>query len=132
MVILKNHSILDWDKLKTDDLIGKVTVPIKTLEFGVNDLWLEVSKKFKKTPLLHVKIELFPHIRIKICEARDLVALDMNGKSDPFIEINFQDQHATTKVIKKNLNPVWDETFDFEVKETVRIYFSNQVWNDSF
>jgi Ca2+-dependent lipid-binding protein len=69
------------------------------------------------------KIELFPHIRLKVCEARDLVALGMIGESDPFIEIFFQDQTSTTKVMKNTLNPVWNETFDFEVKETVRIIY---------
>lgn len=55
---------------------------------------------------------------IRIIGARFLDAMDMNGKSDPFVKVtNGSDKHSnhfTTKTIVKTLSPVWNETFHFD------------------
>lgn len=52
-----------------------------------------------------------------VVEAKNLLAMDYNGKSDPYIVFSLtQDQHKQkykTKVISESLNPVWDESFTF-------------------
>jgi hypothetical protein len=44
----------------------------------------------------------------------DLAAMDKNGKSDPYAVVTstFNKQRFKSKVMKKTLNPVWNETYD--------------------
>ncbi|KAG2392081.1 hypothetical protein C9374_013566 [Naegleria lovaniensis] len=56
-------------------------------------------------------------IRITIIKANDLIAMDVSGSSDPYVIIssalNFYDE-IKTSIIKKNLNPVWEnEEYSF-------------------
>lgn len=52
-------------------------------------------------------------ITLTVLEAKDLAAMDANGKSDPFVKIaaNFCKQVYQTHTQKKTLNPVWHESF---------------------
>ena len=56
-------------------------------------------------------------LTIRVVEAKDLMAADLNGKSDPYVKIKdvpgLVGKGAKTKVIKKTLNPVWNEDFEF-------------------
>ncbi len=54
-------------------------------------------------------------LKVYAVEARNLPALDMNGSSDPYLVVYFQDQKAKTRTLKNNLNPVWNELFNFTV-----------------
>ena len=49
-------------------------------------------------------------------EAQNLVAMDKNGLSDPFVEIKLDGgkvkKHSKTSVKKKCLNPVWNEILE--------------------
>ena len=51
---------------------------------------------------------------IKIIEAEDLKACDMNGLSDPYVVLGdeYQKRLAKTRIIFGNLNPRWEETVD--------------------
>ncbi|KAK6440324.1 hypothetical protein LTR95_003449 [Oleoguttula sp. CCFEE 5521] len=51
---------------------------------------------------------------IKIIEAEDLKAGDMNGLSDPYVVLGdeYQKRLAKTRTIYANLNPRWDESVD--------------------
>jgi Ca2+-dependent lipid-binding protein len=65
-----------------------------------------------------------------IIEARNLIAADRSGKSDPYVKF-FVDGKANdkwkTKKIKQNLNPYWNETFqltaDKPLEKTTKILF---------
>lgn len=55
--------------------------------------------------------------------ANDLPAMDLNGTSDPYVKVYVlpdKKKKFETKVQKKSLDPVFDETFNFKgtVKET--------------
>lgn len=43
-------------------------------------------------------------------------AADSNGKSDPYVKLKVNGQTKKSKVVKKNLNPHWDEEFTFDVQ----------------
>ena len=55
-------------------------------------------------------------------ECKDLKKMDLMGKSDPFVKVFLMPgnhKELKTKVIKKNLNPLFNEVFKFVVSETL-------------
>lgn len=75
---------------------------------------------------------------MQIFEARDLRALDENGKSDPYARIRVKKAQQKTKVVEQELNPVWDETFVFPTKDAEACLLSSQpkiffeLWDKDF
>jgi len=53
-------------------------------------------------------------VSIKLYKAKKLVALDHNGKSDPYVFIEYQAKTWKSKVLRATLFPEWDETCTFE------------------
>ncbi|GAX85501.1 hypothetical protein CEUSTIGMA_g12917.t1, partial [Chlamydomonas eustigma] len=57
-------------------------------------------------------------IKVEVLRAENLVASDLNGYSDPFVQLSTDGQYRPeTKVVKKNLNPVWEQSFWLLVQE---------------
>ncbi|KAM5125789.1 protein unc-13 homolog D-like [Mantella aurantiaca] len=61
-------------------------------------------------------------LRVEILNAVNLLPLDSNGSSDPFVQLMLEPKHIfqaveprCTQVMKNELNPLYDETFDFLV-----------------
>lgn len=50
-----------------------------------------------------------------VIDARNLPVINANGLSDPYAKLQLGRQRAKTKVIRKSLNPAWDEEFAFRV-----------------
>merc|ERR1712087_163373 len=64
-------------------------------------------------------ISNYGNLSLTIIEGKNLPAMDKprfgKGSSDPFCKIEILKQKTVkTRVLKKNLNPRWDETFKFE------------------
>jgi len=63
-------------------------------------------------------------LSVRVVEARNLMPMDITGKSDPYCVLKFAEQESRTNYIKQDLNPVWNEIFAFDVetgKEHMRI-----------
>lgn len=60
-------------------------------------------------------------ITVDVIEARNLLPMDMNGFSDPFVVLTLGGDTVQTTYKKNELNPVWNESFIFEadIHETV-------------
>jgi len=68
---------------------------------------------------------------IKIVEAENLRACDMNGLSDPYVVLvdEMQKRLAKTRVIYGNLNPRWDETIEIISQGPVNIVATIWDWD---
>ena len=53
-------------------------------------------------------------MRIVLVSARGLKAADSNGLSDPYCQLSMGRQRKTSTTIKKSLNPIWKEEFQFK------------------
>ena len=51
-------------------------------------------------------------LRVHIARAEDLKAMDLNGKSDPYVRVHGLHQVAETAVHPKTLDPAFDETLE--------------------
>ncbi|KAG2375070.1 hypothetical protein C9374_010074 [Naegleria lovaniensis] len=53
-------------------------------------------------------------LTLRVESASNLVSADLNGYSDPFVDVSINGGYEKrTSIIKKNLNPVWNETFEY-------------------
>ncbi|KNE72792.1 phosphatidylserine decarboxylase [Allomyces macrogynus ATCC 38327] len=68
-------------------------------------------------------------LRVHVVEARNLAAKDANGFSDPFVILEFGKAKARTTVQYKNLNPTWNEPFDFDVPYPPPLGLKLTVWD---
>lgn len=59
-----------------------------------------------------------PQLTVGILQAADLLSMDSGGTSDPYVKVYVlpdKKKKFDTKVHKKTLNPVFNETFTFKV-----------------
>lgn len=68
---------------------------------------------------------------IKIVEAENLKACDINGSSDPYVVLGdeYQKRLAKTRIIYRNLNPRWDETVDITTQGPLNIIATIWDWD---
>ena len=57
------------------------------------------------------------HLRAYIYQARDLMAGDDTGTSDPYCQVSFLSYSQSTERQEKTLSPTWDQTLIFEELE---------------
>lgn len=122
--ILHFH-ILDYDRFTRDDSIGEVYFPLHQVDFTQKpsfSLNIQPSEKVKLGELL-VSLSYTPRtseLTVCIIEARNLKIKDITGSSDPYVKIwlhrgDKRLEKKKTAIMKRSLNPVFNETFQFSV-----------------
>ncbi|XP_007549154.1 multiple C2 and transmembrane domain-containing protein 2 isoform X1 [Poecilia formosa] len=56
-------------------------------------------------------------LQVKVIKAADLIAADLNGKSDPFCVLELGNDRLQTHTVYKNLNPEWNQVFTLPVRD---------------
>ncbi|KAF2470934.1 uncharacterized protein BDR25DRAFT_286235 [Lindgomyces ingoldianus] len=102
------------------------------LEREVNvDACADVIQKYAPPPTQRIRKPDNYVFTIKIIEAEDLKACDINGLSDPYVVLGdeYQKRLAKTRVIYGNLNPRWDETIDITTNGPLNIIATIWDWD---
>ena len=64
-------------------------------------------------PLMYAGVT---YLAIRVLKAKDLKPADISGFSDPFVTVEWDGCEQVTRVITRELNPVWNETLYFPLK----------------
>ncbi|KAI3920777.1 hypothetical protein MKW98_005603 [Papaver atlanticum] len=113
----------------TDDNIGSARVNLEGLvEGSVRDIWVPLEKVSAGELRLQVEAVKVDNselsgsshggsgngwIELVIIEARDLIAADLRGTSDPYVRVHYGNLKKRTKVTYKTLTPQWNQTLEF-------------------
>ncbi|XP_051580121.1 multiple C2 and transmembrane domain-containing protein 2-like isoform X2 [Myxocyprinus asiaticus] len=74
---------------------------------GLNDCQIALAQQ---------KVQYLLTINLK--EGRNLVVRDRSGTSDPFVKFKLDGKNIyKSKVVNKNLNPTWNESFSFPIRD---------------
>ncbi|XP_056592382.1 multiple C2 and transmembrane domain-containing protein 1 isoform X3 [Triplophysa dalaica] len=68
-------------------------------------------------------------VSISLIEGRDLVPMDQNGLSDPYVKFRLNHQKYKSKTIPKTLNPQWREQFDLHLLDEEGGVLEISVWD---
>lgn len=109
-----------------EESIGSARVNLEGLVEGlIRDVWIPLERA--NSGELHLQIEAVQMddqdgskggsangwIELVLIEAKDLVAADLRGTSDPYVRIHYGNLKRKTKVMYKTLHPKWHQTFEF-------------------
>ncbi|XP_068641603.1 synaptotagmin-5-like [Aristolochia californica] len=92
----------------------------------------------KVVPILpgdYSDLELKPvgTLEVKLVQAKDLTNKDVIGKSDPYAVVYvrpLRDRMKTSKVINNQLNPIWNEHFEFVVEDAETQHVVVKIYDD--
>eukprot|EP00359_Climacostomum_virens_P007038 CAMPEP_0204903122 /NCGR_PEP_ID=MMETSP1397-20131031/4060_1 /ASSEMBLY_ACC=CAM_ASM_000891 /TAXON_ID=49980 /ORGANISM="Climacostomum Climacostomum virens, Strain Stock W-24" /LENGTH=470 /DNA_ID=CAMNT_0052071707 /DNA_START=905 /DNA_END=2314 /DNA_ORIENTATION=- len=56
-------------------------------------------------------------LTVHVVKAQNLLPMDIGGTSDPYVILSCENQQIETRYISNDLNPVWEETFTFQVQK---------------
>ncbi|XP_075883267.1 synaptotagmin-7 [Nelusetta ayraudi] len=119
--------VLDYDRFSRNDPIGEVSIPLNKVELGqIKTFWKELkpcSDGSGRRGDLLVSLCYNPTantITVNIIKARNLKAMDIGGTSDPYVKVwlmhkDKRMEKKKTVTIKRCLNPVFNESFPFDV-----------------
>ncbi|XP_067937868.1 multiple C2 and transmembrane domain-containing protein 1-like [Watersipora subatra] len=77
-------------------------------------------------------------VKVALMEGSNLLAMDDNGLSDPYVRFKLQNEKYKTKVKNKTLNPKWMETFSLHLYDNksweldIRVFDHNIAGRDDF
>ncbi|KAJ6731864.1 EXTENDED SYNAPTOTAGMIN-RELATED [Salix purpurea] len=72
-------------------------------------------------------------LEVKLVQAKALTNKDFIGKSDPFAKLYIRplpDKTKTSKIINNDLNPIWNEHFEFVVEDATTQHLVVKVYDD--
>ncbi|KAJ8753698.1 hypothetical protein K2173_026374 [Erythroxylum novogranatense] len=112
-----------------DDNIGSARVNMEGLVEGLmRDIWVPLEKANSGEVRLQIEAVRIDNsevtkgsgagsnngwIELVVVEAKDLIAADVGGTSDPFVTVQYGNLKKRTKVVEKTLNPHWNQTLEF-------------------
>ncbi|XP_009631332.1 synaptotagmin-5-like [Nicotiana tomentosiformis] len=72
-------------------------------------------------------------LEVKLVQAKELTNKDLIGKSDPFAELYvrpIRDRMKKSKTINNQLNPVWNEHFEFVIEDPLTQHLVVKIYDD--
>ncbi|XP_015119565.1 multiple C2 and transmembrane domain-containing protein isoform X3 [Diachasma alloeum] len=90
---------------------------------GVKEKVDDIIRYFQRTNRLadvnrRLKSQIWSSVvTIVLVEAKNLIPMDIDGESDPYVKFRLGTEKYKSKVVNKTVNPVWLEQFDLHLYE---------------
>ncbi|KAK1125389.1 hypothetical protein K0M31_005758 [Melipona bicolor] len=113
---IENQEVLVMKDVKHHDLFDK-------LKDNVKEKMEDIHRYFQRTNRLadvnrRLKSQIWSSVvTIVLVEAKNLLPMDIEGLSDPYVKFRLGTEKYKSKVVHKTLNPVWLEQFDLHLYE---------------
>jgi Ca2+-dependent lipid-binding protein len=82
----------------------------------------------EESTVTEMDLEIYRYQVAVLC-GRNLIKSDFLGKSDPYVKITVGKVTHSTRIIKKDLNPVWNEQFAFNAEKASEVKFEVFDWD---
>ncbi|XP_076649756.1 multiple C2 domain and transmembrane region protein isoform X2 [Halictus rubicundus] len=115
-VAKENDGVLEMKDARHHDLFDK-------LKDNVREKMEDIHRYFQRTNRLadvnrRLKSQIWSSVvTIVLVEAKNLLPMDIDGLSDPYVKFRLGTEKYKSKVVHKTLNPVWLEQFDLHLYE---------------
>lgn len=112
-------NIVDLVPINPPNRIIPTVKPREPLVYGQDEI-IGSNKGFGTIKLTVFYCDQQNRLSVTVHEAKNLIKLDKKGKSDPFARVYLLPDKKKltkkkTKIVKDQSNPVWEETFDYQV-----------------
>ncbi|KAH7302270.1 hypothetical protein KP509_23G063100 [Ceratopteris richardii] len=94
-------------------------------DFSVKPTWLPKTERIR-----HDLVDEIKYLFVRVERARGLAIKDVTGSSDPFVEAKVGNTKVLTRVIPRDLNPVWNEVFAFSQDQFQAQNLEITVWDE--
>ncbi|KAJ5890627.1 uncharacterized protein N7473_006855 [Penicillium subrubescens] len=130
------------DKIEPFQFSSESLVKLNNIEYALTQLdrlereinvdgCADVIAKHTPPQLKKVRKSTTYVFTIKVVEAEDLKACDMNGGSDPYVVLadEYQKRISKTRIIYNNLNPRWEDAVDITTQGPLNIIATIWDWD---
>uniref|UniRef100_A0A671SRE4 Multiple C2 and transmembrane domain-containing protein 1-like n=1 Tax=Sinocyclocheilus anshuiensis TaxID=1608454 RepID=A0A671SRE4_9TELE len=118
--------VFDYDFGLQDDFMGSAYLYLDSLEL---QRYPQQQQNLRLSDL-HRKSQLGRGIvSIRLMEGRNLIPMDQNGLSDPYVKFKLGPLKYKSKTIPKTLNPQWREQFDLHLYDEEGGILEISVWD---
>ncbi|XP_051144070.1 probable ADP-ribosylation factor GTPase-activating protein AGD11 [Andrographis paniculata] len=110
---------------------------IQSIGLAFRNSWRRADhKSSKKSNSMAGMVEFVGLIKVNIVKGTNLAVRDMMT-SDPYVMLTLGNQSMKTRVIKNNLNPIWNESLMFSIPENIPplkllVYDKDKFTTDDF
>ncbi|XP_018403130.1 PREDICTED: multiple C2 and transmembrane domain-containing protein 1 [Cyphomyrmex costatus] len=114
--VSNDSGVLEVKEIKRHDLLDR-------LKDNVKGKMEDIHRYFQRTNRLadvnrRLKSQIWSSVvTIVLVEAKNLLPMDIDGLSDPYVKFRLGTEKYKSKVVNKTLNPIWLEQFDLHLYE---------------
>eukprot|EP00003_Mantamonas_plastica_P007493 TRINITY_DN1630_c0_g1_i10.p1 TRINITY_DN1630_c0_g1~~TRINITY_DN1630_c0_g1_i10.p1 ORF type:complete len:496 (+),score=153.84 TRINITY_DN1630_c0_g1_i10:66-1490(+) len=123
--------LFDFDRIGSNDDMGEILISCSSLvPFEENDAWYPVASPGQGQ--VRVKLVWAPQVIVGVMEARNLIAGDSSGTSDPYVKVTYNKRTDKSKTVKKTLKPKWSFQNTYGMCVSVCDFFIEVFDKDTF